>query len=354
MQTTFARDLLRIVQLRFKFAVRDAVISAIAAVLAWKAAQGLWGHTTPTFAAVAVVVCLAPGLPSHLKQTWSMLLGCTIGIVIAELALMLPPHFPMLQLGGAILVALLTGCLFSPTPVAAIQAAVSVLLIWVMGPQVGGEIRLLDVSTGAVIGLIFSQILFTENPLKGMSFAVQKLLEQLGLGLGSMQAACEAADTQQGEKALATVTQAYSHLTALQSAVEQGRQAANWSLRGRWAWRQLNAQASQYSRHAARLYGASLLLGEGMARALAHGDGQAPEVLQAKLRALSQVLIGMDVGSPAGGSERHQVLLQLSRTIDAASLGSLGDEATGRWRLVDEYASQVARAVLALLDPQLV
>lgn len=340
----------RIVQARLRFAFRDAVLSALAAVLAWKTAQSLWGHATPTFAAVAVVVCLAPGLPSHLKQTWSMLLGCVMGIVIAELAWQLPNHHPMLLLGGSVFVALLMGCLLSPTPVAAIQAAVSVLLVWAMGPQVAGEIRLLDVTTGAVIGLLFSQIVFTEDPIKSMSFAARKLLQELGQGLAAMQAACTAGDAQQAEQALAKVTQAYVSLTALQTAVEQGRQAAKWSLRGRWRLRQVNAQVGRYGRHAARLYGTSLLLAEGMARSLAHADAPAPEALQSKLAALSSVLRHISLTGWVKDAAEASSLAQVGVAMQAEVFAQLPPGAAGRWRLVDEYASQVAQAVVALLD----
>ncbi|WP_158291703.1 FUSC family protein [Lampropedia puyangensis] len=345
----------QVAKARVDFALRDAVVSAIAAVLAWVAAHLLWGHAKPTFAAVAVVVCLAPGLPSHLKQTWSMLLGCTIGIVIAEVAWLLPEHHPMLRLGCSIFIALLLGCLVSPTPVAAIQAAVSVLLVWAMGPAVAGEARLLDVMTGAAIGLVFSQILFTTDPLKGMSVAAQKLLHQLGKGLEAMQLACAGTDSAQAEKALNTITQAYSNLSVLQAAIEQSDQSAKWSVRGRLVSDKVQAHARRYGRHAARLYGASLLLGEGWARTLAHADGAAPDALQRKLNTLVQVLLRLEVGGNAAGPQQSALLQQLMPLVQPVSAVTWQSMAvdSARWRLVDEYAVQVAQAVVALLDAEL-
>lgn len=364
----FSHQTIQALQERFRFAFRDAIICGIASVIAWQAAHLLWGHAKPTFAAVAVIVCLAPGLPNHLQQTARMLLGCTIGIVIAELAWMLPEHHPMLRLGGSVFVALLMGCLLSPTPISAIQAAVSVLLVWAMGPTVAGEVRLLDVCTGAVVGLVFSQILFTENPVKAISGAAQKLIGQLGKGLSAMQTACKNEDAAQAEKALASITQAYVSLTALQTAIEQGNQAVKWSLRGRWVGPQVQKQARRYGRHAARIYGATLLLGEALARTLAHADGAAPAALQKKLEALVQLLNSADAYLAKSDAAFCELLQPLTKrviaqtqptptftaiaTVDAAQsvTHELGNMA--RWELVDDYASQVAQALLELFNSE--
>lgn len=375
MLTAAYQRLVSAAKARLLFAFRDAFFSGLAAVIAWELSRALWGHERPTFAAVAVIVCLAPGLPSHLKQTWRMLLGCTIGIVIAEVAWMMPEHHPMLRLGGSVFIALLMGCLLSPTPIAAIQAAVSVLLVWAMGPAVAGEARLIDVCTGAAVGLVFSQILFTQDPVKTIAVAAQKLIGQVGKGLAAMAVAFEAKDDKQAEKALSSITQAYVNLSDLQAAVELGNQDVKWSLRGRWQSQQVLGQVSRYGRHAARVYGSALLLGEGLARNLAHDDGPPPVALQQKLDALVQLLNRMDVSQVNVDASLFQALKPLSQRMQFVEGAASSPQATSaenepmssiplenipaermssldRWIWVDEYATQVALALLELLDSE--
>ena len=69
---------------------REVFASALGAGLAWLLAQRFLGDAQPVFAAVSAIVCLSPRLPSHLKQTYGLLLGVGTGIVIGELSLALP------------------------------------------------------------------------------------------------------------------------------------------------------------------------------------------------------------------------------------------------------------------------
>ncbi|MCS5775096.1 FUSC family protein [Klebsiella variicola subsp. variicola] len=77
---------------RARLAARDALATALACLLAWLLAVWLLGHEHPTFAIVSAVVCLAPGVPSHLKQARNLVIGCTFGIVMGELMWQLPRY----------------------------------------------------------------------------------------------------------------------------------------------------------------------------------------------------------------------------------------------------------------------
>src|SRR5689334_16531687 len=68
----------------------DALASAVGAGLAWALASQLLGHPQPVFAAVAAVVCLAPGLPSRGRQAVNMMLGLITGILVGEILLLIP------------------------------------------------------------------------------------------------------------------------------------------------------------------------------------------------------------------------------------------------------------------------
>jgi hypothetical protein len=63
---------------RLRLALRDAIAASLGAMLAWELSHYLLGHPRPVFAAVTALVCLAPGLPSHLKQTWGLVLGLSL------------------------------------------------------------------------------------------------------------------------------------------------------------------------------------------------------------------------------------------------------------------------------------
>ena len=129
------------------------------------------------------MVCLAPGLPSHLKQTKSLVIGCALGIVIGDLLWQLPDQHLLIRLSAGIFLAVLLGAVVGPAPVVPIQSGVSVVLVLAMGPSAAGGTRLLDVLVGAAVGLIFSQVLFTSNPIKDMGRAASTFLKQLANGL---------------------------------------------------------------------------------------------------------------------------------------------------------------------------
>src|SRR2546429_4345873 len=98
-------------------ALRDAIAASLGAMLAWELSHYLLGHPKPVFAAVTALVCLAPGLPSHLKQTWGLVLGCAIGIIVGKLAWLLPDTIPLLRLSLASLVALSLAAMLGQPPV---------------------------------------------------------------------------------------------------------------------------------------------------------------------------------------------------------------------------------------------
>lgn len=262
---------------RARHGLGDSLAAALACLVAWQISHALFGHPKPVFAAVTTVVCLAPGLPNHLRQTWSMLMGCILGIVVGDIAWMLPDHHFLLRLGGATLVSMLVASLFSSTPVVPIQAAVSTLLVLAMGPSTAGGARLMDVLVGAATGVVFSQVLFTTNPLHSMARAASTLLQQMGAGLGDMLAAVQAHDHQRAERALHALTATSDALAALRVAVQQAQFSTRWSVRGRLSAAQVQTVVHRYDRHAVRLYANGLLLGESLARALSHTQGPLPD-----------------------------------------------------------------------------
>ena len=130
---------------RARLAARDALATALACLLSWILAVWLLGHEHPTFAIVSAVVCLAPGVPSHLKQARNLVIGCTFGIVMGELMWQLPDTHPLIRMCVGMFFAILFGAAIGPAPVVPIQAGVSVALVLAMGPESAGGTRLVHV-----------------------------------------------------------------------------------------------------------------------------------------------------------------------------------------------------------------
>ncbi|MDN7435729.1 FUSC family protein [Burkholderia multivorans] len=333
---------------RARLAARDAVATALACALAWVLAVWLWGHQRPTFAIVTAVVCLAPGLPSHLKQARNLVIGCALGIVMGELMWQLPDTHPLVRMSIGMFFAILTGAVIGPAPVVPIQAGVSVALVLAMGPSTAGSTRLLEVVLGASVGLLFSQVLFTSSPFKDMGRAASDFLRQLGNGLDRVLKACEAQSGDAAEAALGHLSQAQESLAALRAAVAEAQVSKRWSLRGRLNADRLALVTRRYDRHAVRAYAMALLLAESLGRATSHTHTSPPPALAAYCQWLSDTcmalakqaaVVALDDGDP-------QANMGIRPQPAAAGATTLQSE----WVAVLDNAQQLEQALRALLE----
>lgn len=270
---------------RFAVAWRDAAISAIAAGIAWILAVWLLSHPHPVFAAVSAIVCLSPGLPSHGRQAVGLMLGVATGIIVGELALLLPEGLlvpeglSLLRLTLATFFSMLVAASFGMAPVVPIQAGVSAVLVLALGPQSAGLTRMEDVAVGVAVGLAFSQVLLTPDPVREIDAAADDLLLRLARGFRDAAGAVQAHDVRKAEAALRGFSTAHESLVALGAGIDAARYAARWSVRGRLAARAVAETAARYDRRAIRLYASALLFGEALANALRKGAAPAPEGL---------------------------------------------------------------------------
>ena len=165
---------------RLRVALPDAAAAPVAAALSWLLARALFGPPQPLFAAIAAIVCLAPGLPNHGRQAVGLVLGVATGIAVGEAALLVPDTFPALRLSLATFVAIMVASAYGLLPVVPIQSGVSALLVLALGPETAGTVRLLDVACGTAVGLLFSQVLFTPDPVKQLREGERALLDAIG------------------------------------------------------------------------------------------------------------------------------------------------------------------------------
>ncbi|WP_343313653.1 FUSC family protein [Brucella sp. BE17] len=255
---------------------RDALVASCAGGVAWLIAQWLLGQPLPIFAMVTAVICLAPNLPNHAKQAVSVMIGVTTGVVIGEVSLLLPDTIPVLHMSAVTFIAMVLATTFGLAPSIAIQSGVSALLVMVMGPQVAGVTRLLDVAVGAGVGLLFSQVLLTPDPVRLIDRAVRGLLDRLAKELRQAALALENEDPARAQNAITQFTAAHRAVIALGDGIALARSNARWSLRGRLVAGEVVEMAGRYERRGVRLYASALLFGEALGNALRKREAPPP------------------------------------------------------------------------------
>ena len=321
------------IKARWSLGWRDALASAIAAALAWIIARHFFGHIHPVFAAISAVVCLAPGLPSHGKQAVGLMVGVATGIIVGEAALWLPDAYPLLRIGFATFSAIAIAALYGLGAVVPIQAGVSAVLMLAVGPESAGVVRMLDVVVGSCVGLIFSQILLTPNPIGIIDSSAKELLEKLASGFGKSLQALEGQDAAKAQHAVQIFSRAHDSLIALENGIGMARNTARWTLRGRFVSREVKDIANRYERHAVRLYASSLLFAEAFADALRKEQGPAPASLHERL---ANVASGC---ASIANDDEHPVLIPVGSD-------ELADVVSGPWQLCMQHLSTVESALL--------
>lgn len=250
--------------LQIKACWSDSLSCGTAAALAWFISQDILGHANPLFASMAALVCLAPGLTNRGKQAFYLLIGVTAGVLVGEFALLFPPVPTFIRIGLGAFIALLLAASYAIVPVLIIQSGMAAIMVFAMGPQVAGFSRLIDVALGAAIGLIFSQVLFTPNPLKSLTRSAELFFRELAGIFATAAAALEKQDTALALQALRNCSRVHASLIALVGSVNAAQENTLWSLRGFIASREVNSLAGHYNRAGIRLYAASLLFCEAL------------------------------------------------------------------------------------------
>lgn len=312
---------------RWQTAWRDILAASVAGGIAWFLAELFFSEKyqshQPIFAAIAAIASLAPGAPNHGKQAIALLCGVTVGVILGEFALSMPEWPLAVRIVLVTAIGLAAGAIFGTVPMIGIQAATSALLVILMGESVAGTTRLYDVIIGAGIGLLFSQVLLTPDPLRTLNRAARKLLKLLGEGLEGGAVALTTTNAKKAQDALGVVTQAHANLNTLEVGIANARFSARWSLRGRLSADEVAAMTERYDRRAIRLYASALLLSEGIANGLAKEGDPAPEWLASRVGAVAL----------------------LAKAGSADTLAEPVGQAEGRWLAVANYLAEFEEAL---------
>ncbi len=158
-------------------AFREALESALAAGIAWWIGLLVFGPDhTPLFAAIAAIVSLAPGLPSHSRQALGLVVGVLVGIVVGEIALASFAGTHPALLAAVVFVSIMLAISIQVQPIIGIQAGVSTVIVLVEGQGQNSYARIIDALIGGGVALTFSQVLLTPDPFAIMRRQGAKLL----------------------------------------------------------------------------------------------------------------------------------------------------------------------------------
>jgi len=155
---------------------------AAAATVAWFLAGPIGSHPDPFFAPIAAVVALNASYGERGLNALRLLLGVLVGILCGEAALLtLGSGYG--SLGLAVLAGVVIARALGGRPVVVAQAASAAILTIAVADGQGGLNRLIDAAIGASVALVFSQLLFTPEPIRLLHRAESEMLHTMAKSL---------------------------------------------------------------------------------------------------------------------------------------------------------------------------
>ena len=243
-----------------------------AASVAWVIAKYVVGHQAPFFAPIVAIISLNAQLGERGANAVRLLTGVFVGIVVGELALAI--------FGGdlgtltlATFTALVIARAITNVRIALNQAAGSAILtVAIASGQVGPQ-RLIDALIGVGVALVFSQILFSPEPVALLRSAEAAALGSMADGLGLT---AEALERDDDELALESVNR-LRYLRDRLGELERLRQASGRIARHSlvWRWEMAPVVAENESVGRLDLLGGSCIMLARMAAATSSPERQA-------------------------------------------------------------------------------
>ncbi len=155
---------------------------AAAATTAWLLALWYGDHDDPFFAPIAAIVALSQPLGERGPAALRLVMGVVVGIISAELIIgAFGGGLGRLAIATFIAMAVATA-LKAPRMVISQAGVSATLTVAVADGQIAAD-RLLDALTGAGVALVFSQLLFSPEPVRLLRAAEQVVLERMSEGL---------------------------------------------------------------------------------------------------------------------------------------------------------------------------
>lgn len=186
----------------------------IAATAAWLIAKRVFDHHEPFFAPIAAVIALNALLGERGSNAMRLLLGVGVGILVGELTVVvLSGGYGALALSTFVAMAIARA--LGGARVTISQAAASAILTVVSANDQAGTERLFDAVIGAGVALVFSQFLFSPEPIALLRRAESAALADISHGLELTARALERDDYESDERALNSVRNLRDRLVEL-------------------------------------------------------------------------------------------------------------------------------------------
>jgi fusaric acid resistance family protein len=255
-----------------------------AAVAAWVIARHVFDHPEPFFAPIAALIALNTSLGERGRNAVRLLQGVVTGIAVGELALFVAGGgYGSLAL--ATFAATAAARAMGGTRIVIAQAAVGAILTVALADAQAGFQRLLDALIGAGVALVFSQVLFSPEPVALLRRAQSLALARMAAGLSLAAGALEQDDDELAEQAIESLRDLRDDLVELGRIRRASTRVARRSL----VWRSRMAPVVHERENAGHvdLLGGSCLM---LARTAAGVPRAERRRLQPSLRELADTL----------------------------------------------------------------
>ena len=228
-----------------------------AATVAWLVALYVGDHQDPFFAPIAAVVALNAPFGERGLNALRLLQGVVVGIAVGQL--------PLIGLGGgagrlaiAVFVAMAIARALGGARVAVAQAAAAAILTVTLVDGEGGMERLVDALIGTGVALVFSQFLFSPEPLRFLRRAETDALSNMARALRLTAQALAADGPDLAEQAIRGLHDLRDHLPELSRVRLASTRVARHSLV--WRWRTAPVVAEKENAGHLDLLGVSCLM----------------------------------------------------------------------------------------------
>jgi uncharacterized membrane protein YgaE (UPF0421/DUF939 family) len=256
--------------------------TAIAAVIAWYAAELLLPDPRPAFACIAAVVALGASSGQRGSRAIQLTGGVVLGLTLADLIVQVIGTGPW-QIGVMVLLAMTAALALGGGELLVSEAAVSAILLVTVNPAASDGFtpnRMLEAAIGGAIALAISAFVLPHDPVLDVGRAAQSVFERLGRALDRIATGLDGADVDATDDGLVTVRETDAYLRELDGALLAGRETVRLAPSRRRLGEQLDRYAAtlpqlDYAVRDARV------LARHASRALRAGEPISPELAPA-------------------------------------------------------------------------
>jgi uncharacterized membrane protein YgaE (UPF0421/DUF939 family) len=291
------------------------VQATAAATVAWLLAEHVLDHPDPFFAPISALVALNTSLGERGLNALRLLQGVVLGIAVGELTLNVIGD-GWGSMAFAILAATVLARALAGPPIAVAQAAASAILVVATADAATGPERFTDALLGAGVALVFSQLLFSPEPIRLVRRFESEALRVMAAGLDLGAQALDEDDDELGERALAELRSLPDRVTELRRMRRASDRVARRTLMWR-TQRKLVVQENENAGHLDLLAGSCVTL----ARLISFVPASERQTLQPSVRGLADVLaaLAVDLGDRQTRQDAAERALEVANAVADAT-----------------------------------